>query len=141
MLPRSVVAESPRDVTSQRVCGACDLRSPRDCVRARPRGPQQAQAFQLLRWPLRQRKPQPAKRGPNDGRSIPTSPIVTPLLTTADVCALLRVSRQTLWELRKRAGFPMAIVLNNSVGTGSPRWRREEVEAFLESRRADCVSA
>jgi predicted DNA-binding transcriptional regulator AlpA len=85
-------------------------------------------------------KPHAAKRrGPNDGRSIPASANVTPLLDTRDVCALLRVSRQTLWELRKRAGFPMAIVLNNSVGTGSPRWKLEEVEAFLEARRADRV--
>jgi predicted DNA-binding transcriptional regulator AlpA len=71
------------------------------------------------------------------GRSIPTSTNVEPLLTTTDVCALLRVSRQTLWKFRRVAGFPMAIVLNNSVGTGNPRWRRAEIEAFLESRRAD----
>ena len=80
----------------------------------------------------------------HDGRTIPSSPIVDPreqLLTQNDVCALLRCSRQTLWHWRRFAGFPLPFIINNAVGTGSPRWRRAEIETFLESRRADRVVA
>lgn len=51
------------------------------------------------------------------------------LLTTAEVATLLRKSKRTIedWRLKKRAnGLPF-------VNAGNPRYRRSDVEKFIES--------
>jgi prophage regulatory protein len=52
------------------------------------------------------------------------------LLRAADVCALLRISRPTLWRMRRDRQFPLPTSLSRrSIG-----WRRSNVESWLESR-------
>lgn len=53
------------------------------------------------------------------------------LLTPAEVCALLRIGRTTLWALRKR-GLLRTIYVGRS-----PRFRREDVEALVERLAAE----
>ncbi|ACY46970.1 helix-turn-helix domain-containing protein [Rhodothermus marinus] len=48
------------------------------------------------------------------------------LLTPREVCALLRIGRTTLWELRRR-GLLRAVYVGRS-----PRFRREDVEQLVE---------
>jgi prophage regulatory protein len=48
----------------------------------------------------------------------------------ADVCSLLRISRPTLWRLRRAGQFPAPVSLSKrSIG-----WRRADVEAWVGSR-------
>lgn len=51
-------------------------------------------------------------------------------LRAADVCALLRISRPTLWRMRRDRQFPLPTSLSpRSIG-----WRRVDVESWLETR-------
>ena len=55
-------------------------------------------------------------------------PLIRPLLTERDILALLKVSRTTLFEYRRRKGFPRPMLLGGS----RLRWRPEAVEAWLD---------
>ena len=81
-----------------------------------------------------------SRRGiPRIGATIPKTPLTAErLLVVNDLCALLHTTRQTVWALRKREDFPTAVILNEG---GTPRWYRRDIEAWLETRRADRVSA
>lgn len=51
-------------------------------------------------------------------------------LRVADVCALLCISRPTLWRLRRASEFPAPTYLSRrSIG-----WRRSDVEAWTRTR-------
>jgi predicted DNA-binding transcriptional regulator AlpA len=51
-------------------------------------------------------------------------------LRAADVCALLRISRPTLWRMRRDRQFPLPTSLSRrAIG-----WRRSDVESWPESR-------
>ncbi|WP_054686261.1 helix-turn-helix domain-containing protein [Rhodothermus marinus] len=52
------------------------------------------------------------------------------LLTPREVCALLRIGRTTLWELRRK-GLLQTIYVGRS-----PRFRREDVEELVEKLAA-----
>jgi predicted DNA-binding transcriptional regulator AlpA len=47
-----------------------------------------------------------------------------------DVCQLLRISKPTLWRLRRTPGFPEPIEVTDRLIA----WRRTEVEAWLATR-------
>jgi len=53
------------------------------------------------------------------------------LLTPREVCALLRIGRTTLWELR-RSGLLKTVYVGRS-----PRFRREDVEELVERLAAE----
>ena len=65
----------------------------------------------------------------------PASPVRSDLadlqfLRVAEVCALLRISRPTLWRLRRDREFPLPTSLSRrSIG-----WRRTDVESWLDAR-------
>jgi predicted DNA-binding transcriptional regulator AlpA len=50
------------------------------------------------------------------------------LLDQSTVMKLLGVSRQTLWNMRKRGGFPAPITIGSSV-----RWRKSAVVDFINA--------
>ena len=52
------------------------------------------------------------------------------LLTQAEVCERLKITRQTLWRLRTEGQFAEPIRLGGSV-----RWKPEDIEAFLQGQR------
>lgn len=49
------------------------------------------------------------------------------LLTTADVVALVRLSRTDIWRRRRAGEFPEPY----DVGKGRLRWRRDELEEWV----------
>jgi predicted DNA-binding transcriptional regulator AlpA len=51
-------------------------------------------------------------------------------LRVSDVCRLLRISKPTLWRLRRANAFPEPTELTDRVIA----WRRSEVEAWLRAR-------
>jgi predicted DNA-binding transcriptional regulator AlpA len=51
-------------------------------------------------------------------------------LRPSDVCRLLRISKPTLWRLRRVTGFPEPTELTDRVIA----WRRSEIEAWLATR-------
>ena len=53
-------------------------------------------------------------------------------LRVNDVCRLLRISKPTLWRLRRANAFPEPTELTDRVIA----WRRSEVEAWLRARNA-----
>ena len=57
------------------------------------------------------------------------------ILRPRDVLTLLRVSKTTLWRLRRQAGFPQPIQLGPP-GSRLFGWRRADVEEWLDSRPA-----
>jgi predicted DNA-binding transcriptional regulator AlpA len=59
-------------------------------------------------------------------------PPIRPLWTEHDVLDFLRISRTTLFEYRRRKGFPAAIRLGGS----RLRWRADAVEAWLGQQTA-----
>jgi prophage regulatory protein len=52
------------------------------------------------------------------------------LLTVSDVCRLLRISKPTLWRLRRSGDFPEPTTVTERIFG----WRRSELDAWLESR-------
>jgi predicted DNA-binding transcriptional regulator AlpA len=62
------------------------------------------------------------------GRSSAHGPV--DLLTAEDVAHALGISPRTLRRERQRRGFPKPVR-----GRGRPRWRRREIEAYLERAR------
>lgn len=52
------------------------------------------------------------------------------LLTVTDVCKLLRISKPTLWRLRRSGGFPDPTTVTERIFG----WRRWEIEEWLASR-------
>ena len=54
------------------------------------------------------------------------------LLTVREVCALLQISRTSLYDWLAAGRFPKPIHLKQNV----PRWRESDVLAWLESREA-----
>jgi predicted DNA-binding transcriptional regulator AlpA len=52
------------------------------------------------------------------------------LLTVTDVCKLLRISKPTLWRLRRSGNFPDPTTVTERIFG----WRRAEIEAWLSSR-------
>ncbi len=66
----------------------------------------------------------------------PTAPaaLTSPedLLTSKEVCALLRVGQRTLWRWVHTDHFPRPIILS----AAQHRWRRSTVEAWIISRQA-----
>ena len=52
------------------------------------------------------------------------------LMTCIEVCELVKLSRTTVYTLSKQGRFPSSF----KVGTRAIRWRRSEVEGWLESR-------
>lgn len=56
--------------------------------------------------------------------------LVCVLLRRADVLRLLDVDPSTLWRWRKAGVFPSPIKLTS----GNLRWRKKDVDAWLESR-------
>jgi len=52
------------------------------------------------------------------------------LLTPTDVCRLLRISKPTLWRLRRSGDFPEPIAVTERIFG----WRRREIDAWLASR-------
>jgi predicted DNA-binding transcriptional regulator AlpA len=52
------------------------------------------------------------------------------LLTVTDVCKLLRISKPTLWRLRRSGNFPDPTTVTERIFG----WRRSEIDAWLASR-------
>jgi predicted DNA-binding transcriptional regulator AlpA len=52
------------------------------------------------------------------------------LLTVTDVCKLLRISKPTLWRLRRSGNFPDPTTVTERIFG----WRRCEIDAWLASR-------
>jgi predicted DNA-binding transcriptional regulator AlpA len=52
------------------------------------------------------------------------------LLTVTDVCKLLRVSKPTLWRLRRSGDFPDPTTVTERIFG----WRRSEIDAWLACR-------
>lgn len=52
------------------------------------------------------------------------------LLRVADVCRLLRISKPTLWRLRRAHDFPEPMEVTDRVIA----WRKAEVEGWLRER-------
>ena len=63
-----------------------------------------------------------------------------PLLTVRDLCARLSISRSRLYSLLAGSDLPKPIYLSppkrdrNGVLRGEPRWRPEDVDAWIASR-------
>jgi hypothetical protein len=89
----------------------------------------------------RARRPRPRSRikPRRDGHSLPTHSAVTlPDYTIQDLAVRFRVGRQTLWAWRKDPAFPAPYFVTPQA---HPLWRRADIDAFIEARRADRVSA
>lgn len=56
------------------------------------------------------------------------------LLDSEDVAAMLKCEpRYVTEEFAKAPGFPKAIRLTKRTGRGQPRWRRSEVQSWIDS--------
>jgi predicted DNA-binding transcriptional regulator AlpA len=53
------------------------------------------------------------------------------LLTVTDVCKLLRISKPTLWRLRRSGDFPDPTTVTERIFG----WRRSQIDAWFASRR------
>jgi predicted DNA-binding transcriptional regulator AlpA len=69
------------------------------------------------------RRPRPTEHPPVDNPD--------PLLSVRDLATLFSVSEETARRIARTAGFPSVYVLS----TRALRWRRSEVEEWIETRR------
>jgi predicted DNA-binding transcriptional regulator AlpA len=53
------------------------------------------------------------------------------LLRQRDLMEIMNVSRATLWRMLRYQNFPKPVVL-----MGCKRWRREDLESWLEARKS-----
>lgn len=53
------------------------------------------------------------------------------LLRQRDLMEIMNVSRATLWRILRHQNFPKPVVL-----MGCKRWRREDLESWLEARKS-----
>lgn len=63
----------------------------------------------------------------------PSSPVGAPLqlLRIADICHLLRISKPTLWRMRRNPGFPQPADLT----AGVVAWYASDIQEWIETRR------
>lgn len=54
------------------------------------------------------------------------------LLRQRDLMEFMSISRATLWRIQKHKDFPKPVII-----MGCKRWRREDVEAWLEGKKED----
>lgn len=59
------------------------------------------------------------------------------LMTIKELCAMLGVSHTWIYQQIHEAGFPHPIKLGKNVS----RWARQDVEAWVESKRAPITTA
>ncbi len=52
------------------------------------------------------------------------------LLRQRDLMEFMNISRATLWRIQRHKNFPKPVIL-----LGCKRWRREEIEAWLEEKK------
>lgn len=57
---------------------------------------------------------------------------VNDLLRQDDLMEFMKISRATLWRIRRHKDFPKPVVL-----LGCKRWRREDVETWLEAKKEE----
>lgn len=55
-----------------------------------------------------------------------TSTTINQLLTTREVCDMLRIGKTTLWRWSRRGDFPQPVKLGHST-----RWRQADIQAML----------
>ena len=67
-----------------------------------------------------------------EGSAVPVLANSSAILRTADVLALLRISRSTLWRREKNGEFPQRVRLG-SAESRAVGLRREDVERWLEA--------
>ncbi len=54
------------------------------------------------------------------------------LLRQRDLMEFMNISRATLWRIQKHKDFPKPVII-----LGCKRWRREDVEIWLEAKKED----
>ena len=54
------------------------------------------------------------------------------LLRQRDLMEFMNISRATLWRIQRHKDFPKPVVI-----LGCKRWRREDVETWLEAKKED----
>ena len=54
------------------------------------------------------------------------------LLRQDDLMEFMKISRATLWRIRRHKDFPKPVIL-----LGCKRWRREDVESWLEGKKEE----
>jgi predicted DNA-binding transcriptional regulator AlpA len=57
------------------------------------------------------------------------------LMRTRDLMEFMNISRSTLWRLTQLDDFPRPVIL-----MGLKRWRQEELESWLSTRRDQSVT-
>jgi len=57
---------------------------------------------------------------------------VNDLLRQDDLMEFMKISRATLWRIRRHKDFPKPVVL-----LGCKRWRRKDVETWLEAKKEE----
>lgn len=112
---------------------AVDERSLRKTARA-PREPDQASGDEFDKQSARPRTgaiTQFFEKGTTQRRRTFEDAIdALQLLTVTDVCKLLRISKPTLWRLRRSGNFPDPTTVTERIFG----WRRAEIDAWLGSR-------
>lgn len=58
-------------------------------------------------------------------------------ITQAEICALLQICRDTLWNMRRAGDFPAPLRIRSS----RLRWRYTDVQAWMERRGAGAPDA
>jgi len=54
------------------------------------------------------------------------------LLRQRDLMEFMNISRATLWRIQRHKDFPKPVII-----LGCKRWRREDVETWLEAKKED----
>lgn len=66
-------------------------------------------------------------------RSINVSAALDPLFDRGDLCRFLKISRSTSYEWQDKGFLPKGL----RIGPAVVRWRRSDLEAFLQRAAAD----